>query len=253
MARIPRFGLIVSYGLVLGANACSGSRATTFPQAQCPQEPAASQVTVDASLSVVNVQKAPVPSVSAEALRTGEPEPGVSGSWLWSCCDAKNTWIGMLVLVQTGKTLHGAFLTDGDSHGSYLDGSIEGRVVQLVRRWQTGAVLHEQFYTLTLEADGQRLTGTFTEPAFDPLPHAIHIERGFSSAPRLPLARPITKPSRDPIEAILGEGDDGRDPKRPCDCHLVCYCGGVPPGAEHYRESARCGSACKCRVCPPIP
>src|SRR3954466_326162 len=59
--------------------------------------------------------------------------PGPGGTWLFSCCDDASTWIGMLVLVQEGSDLRGGFLTDGDSHGSYLEGRVDGTRVHLAR------------------------------------------------------------------------------------------------------------------------
>jgi len=158
----------------------------------------------------------------------------------------------MLVLVQTGNELRGGFLTDGDSHGSYLLGSVDGRNVHLTRRWRTGAVLHEQFYELVLDVTGQELVGTFTEPAFDQAPHRIRIQRGFAAGPRAQALPPVSKAQQDPYQTPLDQSTTS-DPNRPCDCKLVCYCGGVPPGPDHYRERARCGDSCTCRVCPPLP
>ena len=176
--------------------------------------------------------------------------PRVEGTWLFHCCDGASTWIGMLVLVEDHGTLHGAWLTDGDSHGSYVDGHSEGAQVQLSRRWRTGAVRHEQTYALTLDGEGRHLNGTFREPAFDPAPHAVQLERGFVNEPRV-----VESAATTPVLTPIGTEKHGPklDPQRPCDCRLVCYCGGIPPGPEHYEEAARCGGSCKCSVCPPLP
>jgi len=149
-----------------------------------------------------------------------------------------------------GHNLRGAWLTDGDSHGSYLEGHVDGARVQLSRRWRSGKLLHEQQYELTLDSDGQHLNGIFREPALAATAHSLQLERGFVSEPRRVEAAPPA-----PVLTLSNpeKPEPARDPKRPCDCALVCYCGGVPPGPEHYEEAARCGASCKCRVCPPIP
>jgi hypothetical protein len=184
------------------------------------------------------------------------PAPSVAATWLFQCCDGTSTWIGMLTLVEEAGQLHGAWLTDGDSHGSYVEGQRDGNRVQFWRRWRTGSTLHEQTYELTLSADAQRLSGNFSEPALDSKPHSIELTRGFVHEPRR-TSTPITTNESKPVdldpprEQALKQ--PAKDPKRPCNCSLVCYCGGVPPGPEHYEESARCGGSCKCRVCPPLP
>jgi hypothetical protein len=218
--------------------------------APCPVAPVPTgrEATVDAREKAGSV--APTAIASAE------------GTWLFRCCDGASTWMGMIVLVRAGTELRGGFLTDPDgpesgSHASYLEGRIEGDRVRLARRWRTGSVRHEQFYDLALTGDGVRLAGTFTEPAFDPAPHGIQLERGFTPVPRTEFAVPANGSKESATgakrEQSARDSEPRRDPARPCDCRLVCYCGGVPPGKEHYDESARCGGSCKCPVCPPLP
>jgi hypothetical protein len=156
----------------------------------------------------------------------------------------------MLTLVEEHGALRGAWLTDGDSHGSYLEGQQDSARVTLSRRWRTGVVLHEQQYELTLDESGQHLNGSFREPAFDAASHGVQMERGFVKEPRVLRAPEVLAT----VQAANGSAKaPERDPKRPCDCGLVCYCGGIPPGREHYEEQARCGGSCKCSVCPPLP
>jgi len=193
-----------------------------------------------------------LPTVAAATATSARPaqQPSVDGTWLFRCCDETATWVGMLTLVEDNGALRGAWLTDGDSHGSYLEGRREGARVKLWRRWRTGQVLHEQEYDLHLDDAGQHLSGSFREPAFDPTPHSVQMERGFVTEPRIVKAAPVSAPVLVPNSA---EPRADGDPKRACDCKLVCYCGGIPPGRQHYEERARCGDSCKCPVCPPLP
>lgn len=196
--------------------------------------------------------KAAPPAAASQSppLIASATKASVEGTWLFRCCDGSSTWVGMLTVVEVQGALTGAWLTDGDSHGSYIEGRVDGAHVTLSRRWRTGAVLHEQHYELTLDESGQHLIGSFREPAFDAASHSVQMERGFVKEPRAITAAPTATPVLAPNGAEKGPE---RDPKRPCDCRLVCYCGGIPPGREHYEEQARCGDSCKCPVCPPIP
>lgn len=228
--------------------ACVPSAET--PTATPPHPPAARAPVVGGSAATPRAPVAPSPA---------DPETDVSGTWLWSCCDDAQTWIGMLVLVRSGTVLHGGFLTDGDGgHASYVEGTVDGDHVRLARRWYTAGLLHEQLYDLVQDARGGRLVGTFTEPAFEPKAHRIRIERGFSPLPRRGAeAAPPTDASGS-REIVKARDDASRAwerkrSERPCDCKLVCYCGGVPPGREHQEESVRCGDQCRCPICPPLP
>lgn len=228
---ITASALLATAGFLLFAAACGKA-----PEAPCVRSPAATAPTATTAASAV--------------VATTTAPTTVEGTWLFRCCDGSATWVGMVTLVESNGALRGAWLTDGDSHGSYLEGSLDGAHVTLSRRWRTGAVLHEQQYDLTLDDSGQHLSGSFREPAFDAAPHTVQLERGFVKEPRSVPAVAVATPVLTPIGAEKGPE---RDPKRPCDCKLVCYCGGVPPGPEHYEEQARCGGSCKCRVCPPLP
>ena len=206
----------------------------------CHAAPPAGSAHQEASTAPTNVAATARPPLELATAPAATPE----GTWLFTCCDGASTWIGMLTLVETGAELHGAWITDGDSaHGSYVEGSFDGTRVHLTRRWITGTVTHTQEYDLALDASGNTLAGTFVEPAFDPRPHGITFQRGFSKNQR----------RSGPGEAAAHEVviDPAPDPKRPCNCALVCHCGGVAPGPEHYAESARCGGSCRCRPCPP--
>src|SRR3954471_8490620 len=108
----------------------------------------------------------PVPlSTNGAVASSATPQAGAAGTWLFRCCDGASTWVGMLAIVDDLGALHGAWLTDGDSHGSYVEGRIHGAHVELWRRWRTGDISHEQIYDLMLDESGQRLTGSFREPA----------------------------------------------------------------------------------------
>jgi hypothetical protein len=204
----------------------------------------------------------PASAATSVATQTAADETdGVSGTWLFSCCDGADTYIGMLVLVEAGATLRGSMVTDGDSHGSYVEGQTDGQHVRFSRRWYTAGVLHEQFYDLVHDARAHRLSGTFTEPAYEAKAHEIRIERGFTPLPRRGAAPKPAEPAPSNDRQISkGAGAEDakrawerRNRERPCDCKLVCYCGGVAPGPEHALESSRCGDQCRCPLCPPIP
>lgn len=161
--------------LVLCAPACVSSRQAACPETSVGSERAAPRGAARAPVA------APTPAPGALT----EDAAGVAGTWLWSCCDGSETWIGMLVLVEAGATLRGSILADGDSHGSYVEGKTDGDRVQFSRRWYTAGVLHEQFYELVHDARAHRLVGTFTEPGYEAKAHEIRIERGFTPVPRL--------------------------------------------------------------------
>jgi hypothetical protein len=196
----------------------------------------------------------PTTATTAPLALSASPNPetqsSVDGTWLFRCCDGAATWVGMLTLVEQQGVLRGAWLTDGDSHGSYLEGRRVGSQVKLWRRWRTGKILHEQQYDLELDPGGLRLRGSFREPAFDAASHSVQMERGFVTEPRLIEVPQVGNPVLSPDGS---ETSAERDPKRACDCKLVCYCGGIPPGRQHFEEAARCGGSCKCPVCPPLP
>lgn len=257
---VSRLRVGVGSGVLAVFCACAPSR-----EAVCPKttgsEPARAAASPTSALAPDQVRAGAVGTSVAARSATGDANDGVSGTWLFSCCDGVDTYIGMLVLVETGGALRGSMLTDGDSHGSYVEGLSDGDHVRFSRRWYTAGVLHEQFYELVHDARAHRLVGTFTEPAYEAKPHEIRIERGFTPVPRRGAAPNPPEPTP-PNDRQISKGASAEDAKRawerknrerPCDCKLVCYCGGVPPGPERVQESMRCGDECRCPLCPPLP
>jgi hypothetical protein len=204
--------------------------------ASCTALGCATQATAPPCLESGNAAATPAVTTSSQ--------PSVAGTWLFSCCDSASTWVGMLALIDDAGAIRGVWITDGDSHGSYVEGHRDGSRVQLWRRWVTGSTRHEQIYELALDASVQHLNGSFREPAFEAAAHSIQLWRGFVPEPRR-SPKPLLQTS------VVRSAPD-RDPNRPCDCGLVCYCGGVPPGASTTKSqlaaaglvSAPCARRC---------
>lgn len=81
----------------------------------------------------------------------------VAGRWNWSVGGGK--YRGKMELLQTPDgNLSGRFHDTSSSSKGTIAGTVIGNVVQFTRKWAT----HEQFYNLTLNAEGTCLTGTLS-------------------------------------------------------------------------------------------